>query len=148
MLWLNEKEKAALRNVLKARSAEMLAVPTMVCRNRGCARRAACRMRWKSGEPACLADLTPQQRAILDALVDEADGAHERLAFYIMRPLCPRQPWRELEEAANEIAATLLSTTPTRRRRRLRQCLRAEANKVEALNLTGEAAARAGGRDE
>ncbi len=65
---------------LAARTAEMLALPHMVCRQRDCRRRNSCYYHFKANnEPCCLLNLTAQQREVFDAVYDQARFAQSFL---------------------------------------------------------------------
>ena len=69
------------RNILMWLTAEMLALPHMICGHRDCRRAAACRyVNRRSGEPDCFARLTATEREAFDQLfalvVKIADAIH------------------------------------------------------------------------
>ncbi|MGK9055133.1 hypothetical protein [Neorhizobium petrolearium] len=100
-------EKRPMDTGLAARTAEILAVPHMVCRRRDCRRRNACRWHFKSNrEPCCLRNLTAEQRQVFDAVYEEARFAEGFLGsgshFFEARD----GERRMLDDVAIEIART------------------------------------------
>ncbi len=75
-------EKPPIDTRLAARTAEAMALPLMVCRNRNCRRGQRCRWFFKAtNEPCCLRNLDPGQRAIFDRLYEDARFAREFLGW-------------------------------------------------------------------
>ena len=93
---------------LASRTAELLALPQMVCRRRDCRRRNKCFWRFTAiREPCCLRNLTPEQRRVFDAVYLEARGALHCLGRFDMMFLSPQPFYREYENAAVEIARNM-----------------------------------------
>jgi hypothetical protein len=75
-------EKRPIDTYLAARTAEAMALPLMVCRNRDCRRGQRCRWYFKANnEPCCLRNLDPGQRQIFDYLYEDARFAREFLGW-------------------------------------------------------------------
>ncbi|WP_105382138.1 hypothetical protein [Neorhizobium alkalisoli] len=90
---------------LAARTAEMLALPHMVCRQRDCRRRNSCHWHFKSdNEPCCLQNLSAEQREVFDAIYDWARLAQSFLGSdsYLFEARHGEQ--RMLDDVAIEIA--------------------------------------------
>lgn len=101
---------------LMARTAEMLALPHLTCRRRGCRRKNSCYWHFPgSGEPCCLRNLTAGQRRLFDELYEQAiqickHGGHSGLMYN----------WggaaeRPLQDAGVEIARTIVPARDKRR---------------------------------
>ncbi|MFB9952671.1 hypothetical protein ACFFP0_27815 [Rhizobium puerariae] len=92
---------------LAARTAEMLALPHMVCRVRDCRRRNSCHWHFKSNnEPCCLRNLTAEQRKLFDAVYEEARSAEGFLGWDSHLYETPHGKRRMLDDMAIEIART------------------------------------------
>src|SRR5690606_16276866 len=101
---------------LMARTAEMLALPEMVCRRRDCRRVRRCGWIFpKTREPCCLANLDAEQRRLFDQLLKLVRDARDfgswdsKIVF--------ASPWRaarDLQDAAVEAAFPLVAR-PDRR---------------------------------
>jgi hypothetical protein len=116
---------------LMARTAEMLDLPRLVCRRRSCRRAGRCGWHFpKSGEPCCLADLTPALRRLFNEVCARAevarDLAGEGGCILLASPFLRE---RMIEDAAVEIARPLL---PRWRRKVFRAMLAARAKKPPA----------------
>lgn len=119
---------------LAFRTAEMLALPQLVCRYRLCGRLNRCDLFFRTtGEPCCISNLRPDQRRIYEELY--------ALALKVRRqcgsPLVifdSRDPMkRELEEAAIEIVSHTLSHPSSRAfRKRFHAWRRARAKYLAA----------------
>lgn len=107
-----------IRQQLMARTAELLGVPARACSVRACQRNGACRyvdLDVSPSLPWCLHLLTEDERAGFDALY-----VRVRAAFFILandvEPLpSPDPEMREMQDAALEIAATVLCNNPANR---------------------------------
>ncbi|MGK6313822.1 hypothetical protein [Neorhizobium sp. DT-125] len=100
-------EKPPIKTYLAARTAEMLALPHMVCRRRDCRRRNSCYWHFKSSnEPCCLLNLTAEQRKLFDTVYERARFAEGFLGsdshFFEARD----GERRMLDDVAIEIART------------------------------------------
>lgn len=131
-----------VREQLMACTAELLGVPALACPIRACWRSRACRYVGTDTSPSlptCLQWLTEAERAGFDALY-----LRVRAAFFIVgleaEPLpSPDPETRELQDAALEIAATVLCNDPAERPA-VRRWIRRRRDKLPAL-LEGEALA-------
>ncbi|MBW8444426.1 MAG: hypothetical protein K0M49_02240 [Arenimonas sp.] len=129
-----------VREQLMARTAELLGVPARACPIRACWRNGACRyvsVKTCPSLPACLHWLPEAERAGFDALY-----VRVRAAFFIVameaEPLpSPDPEMRELQDAALEIAATVLCHDPANRPV-VRRWIRRRRDKLPAL-LEGDA---------
>ncbi len=85
--------QTTIETALASRTAEMLALPHMVCRRRGCRRRNACWWHFKAnGEPCCLRNLTAEQRRLFDQVYDMARVARDQLGCCGLT-FTSRRPW-------------------------------------------------------
>lgn len=102
---------------LLARTAEMLALPQRVCRRRECRRRGRCGWFFAAtGEPCCLANLDPAQRALFDELAEKVRVARDFGSW--SGKLVFASAWRAdraLQDAAVEAARPLVSGPALRR---------------------------------
>ncbi len=86
-------------------TAEAMALPQMVCRRRGCRRRRRCRRYFTAtGEPCCLSNLDPAQRAIFDRIYLAAHLAKHFLGSDSDMFETKRGPQRLLDDLAIAIA--------------------------------------------
>ena len=70
---MSEISQPAIDTHIARHTAEMLALPHLVCSRRNCRRGNACRWYFTaSGEPCCLRNLTPPERALFDTFYREA----------------------------------------------------------------------------
>lgn len=131
-----------IREPLMARTAELLGVPVRACPVRACWRLGACRYVDPDKAPIrpwCVHRLTETERAGFEALY-----VRVRAAFVILlmeaEPLpSPDPETRELQDAALEIAATVLCNDPDDRPV-VRRWIRRRRDKLPAL-LAGDALA-------
>lgn len=131
-----------IREPLMARTAELLGVPVRACPVRACWRLGACRYVAPDTAPIrpwCVHRLTETERAGFEALY-----VRVRAAFIILQmeaePLpSPDPETRELQDAALEIAATVLCNDPDDRPA-VRRWIRRRRDKLPAL-LAGDALA-------
>lgn len=128
-----------VREPLMARTAELLGVPVRACPVRACWRSGACLYvdDTSPSRPLCLQQLTDAERACFDALF-----VRVRAAFFILaleaEPLpSPDPETRELQDAALEIAATVLCDHPANRPA-VRRWIRRRRDNLPAL-LEGDA---------
>ncbi|PPJ46565.1 hypothetical protein C0075_12965 [Rhizobium sp. KAs_5_22] len=128
-----------IRESLMARTAELLGVPVRACSVRACWRSGACLYvdDTSPSRPLCLHQLTDAERAGFDAL-----DVRVRAAFFILlleaEPLpSPDPETRELQDAALEIAATVLCDHPANRPV-VRRWIRRRRDRLPAL-LEGDA---------
>src|SRR3546814_7006711 len=106
---MSETSQPAINTHIAQRTAEMLAMPGMVCQRRDCRRKNACRWYFGvGGEPCCLRNLSPRQRALFDALYREALRTRDYgvLGSTMCAARDPQQ--RALQDAGVEIARTAI----------------------------------------
>src|SRR3546814_19208758 len=100
---MSETSQPAINTHIAQRTADMLAMPGMVCQRRDCRRKNACRWYFGvGGEPCCLRNLSPRPRALFDALYREALRTRD---YHVLRStLCDaRDPHQTaLQDAALE----------------------------------------------
>ncbi|WP_455271350.1 hypothetical protein [Rhizobium herbae] len=101
---------------LMVHTAEMLALPHLVCRRRDCRRRNACHWHFSgNGEPCCLRNLTAAQRQIFNEFYQQAQiilehGGHHGLTYTWGNP-----EQRALFDAGVDIARTAVPPFDKRR---------------------------------
>lgn len=104
------------RDGLMVRTAEMLAMPSMCCPSRQCARTRRCGFLWSiTGEPMCLLTLDEEERAVYDALLACAVEAHAHLIANAPMPLSSEPEARALQQVGIEIALPFIGTLPANR---------------------------------
>ena len=96
-------------NVLMRVTADMLAMPQLVCHRKNCHRKRRCdRVMTRTCDPACVHSLPPAQRAVFDALY--------RTVILIADDISDAYPSRDPEKRALEEAAIeIIRATRTRR---------------------------------
>ena len=92
-------------NVLMRVTADMLAMPQLVCHRKNCHRKRRCdRVMTRTCDPACVHSLPPAQRAVFDALY--------RTVILIADDISDAYPSRDPEKRALEEAAIESSAPP------------------------------------
>jgi hypothetical protein len=101
---------------LMARTAEMLALPHLVCRRRDCRRRNSCYWHFsESGEPCCLRNLTVGQRRLFDELYEQAIQICKHGGYSGLMYNWGGAVQRALQDAGVEIARTVVPAPDKRR---------------------------------
>ena len=131
-----------IREPLMARTAELLGVPVRACPVRACWRLGACRYVAPDTAPIrpwCVHRLTETERAGFEALYVRVRAAFIILLMEAEPHPSPDPETRELQDAALEIAATVLCNDPDDRPV-VRRWIRRRRDKLPAL-LAGDALA-------
>lgn len=129
-----------IREPLMARTAELLGVPVRACPVRACWRSGACRYvdpEMAPFRPWCVHQLTETERAGFEALYTRVRAALIILLLDAEPLPSPDPETRELQDAALEIAATVLCDDPDNRPV-VRRWIRRRRDKLPAL-LDGDA---------